>query len=225
MKRVNIAIDGPSGAGKSSLAKNIAKHFGYIYVDTGALYRGIGYFMISEGIDPADTDRVKDKLREIELSFRHIDGVQHVFVNGCDVTDKIRTKEVSMAASTVSAIPEVRNFLLDCQRNIASEYDIVMDGRDVGTVILPDADVKIFLTASVKVRAERRFRELTEKGESVSFEEVYADIEKRDYNDTHRAAAPLKQAEGAYLADTSDLTLEDSVALVIKIITEGTKKS
>ncbi len=220
MKRVNIAIDGPSGAGKSSLAKNIAKHFGYIYVDTGALYRGIGYFMISEGIDPADTDRVKDKLREIELSFRHIDGVQHVFVNGCDVTDKIRTKEVSMAASTVSAIPEVRNFLLDCQRNIASEYDIVMDGRDVGTVILPDADVKIFLTASAEDRALRRHEEQLASGMPSDYEETLRLIEQRDRQDSTRAAAPLKKAEDAVILDNSGFRQEDTLNAAMKIISE-----
>lgn len=220
MKRVNIAIDGPSGAGKSSLAKNIAKHFGYIYVDTGALYRGIGYFMISEGIDPADTDRVKDKLREIELSFRHIDGVQHVFVNGRDVTDKIRTKEVSMAASTVSAIPEVRNFLLDCQRNIASEYDIVMDGRDVGTVILPDADVKIFLTASAEDRALRRHEEQLASGMPSDYEETLRLIEQRDRQDSTRAAAPLKKAEDAVILDNSGFRQEDTLNAAMKIISE-----
>ena len=220
MKRVNIAIDGPSGAGKSSLAKNIAKHFGYIYVDTGALYRGIGDFMISEGIDPADTDRVKDKLREIELSFRHIDGVQHVFVNGCDVTDKIRTKEVSMAASTVSAIPEVRNFLLDCQRNIASEYDIVMDGRDVGTVILPDADVKIFLTASAEDRALRRHEEQLASGMPSDYEETLRLIEQRDRQDSTRAAAPLKKAEDAVILDNSGFRQEDTLNAAMKIISE-----
>lgn len=220
MKRVNIAIDGPSGAGKSSLAKNIAKHFGYIYVDTGALYRGIGYFMISEGIDPSDTDRVKDKLREIELSFRHIDGVQHVFVNGCDVTDKIRTKEVSMAASTVSAIPEVRNFLLDCQRNIASEYDIVMDGRDVGTVILPDADVKIFLTASAEDRALRRHEEQLASGMPSDYEETLRLIEQRDRQDSTRAAAPLKKAEDAVILDNSGFRQEDTLNAAMKIISE-----
>lgn len=220
MKRVNIAIDGPSGAGKSSLAKNIAKHFGYIYVDTGALYRGIGYFMISEGIDPADTDRVKDKLREIELSFRHIDGVQHVFVNGCDVTDKIRTKEVSMAASTVSAIPEVRNFLLDCQRNIASEYDIVMDGRDVGTVILPDADVKIFLTASAEDRALRRHEEQLASGIPSDYEETLRLIEQRDRQDSTRAAAPLKKAEDAVILDNSGFRQVDTLNAAMKIISE-----
>lgn len=220
MKRVNIAIDGPSGAGKSSLAKNIAKHFGYIYVDTGALYRGIGYFMTSEGIDPSDTDRVKDKLREIELSFRHIDGVQHVFVNGCDVTDKIRTKEVSMAASTVSAIPEVRNFLLDCQRNIASEYDIVMDGRDVGTVILPDADVKIFLTASAEDRALRRHEEQLASGMPSDYEETLRLIEQRDRQDSTRAAAPLKKAEDAVILDNSGFRQEDTLNAAMKIISE-----
>ncbi len=220
MKRVNIAIDGPSGAGKSSLAKNIAKHFGYIYVDTGALYRGIGYFMLSAGIDPADTGKVKDKLREIELSFRHIDGVQHVFVNGSDVTDKIRTKEVSMAASTVSAIPEVRNFLLDCQRNIASEYDIVMDGRDVGTVILPNADVKIFLTASAEDRALRRHEEQIASGMASDYAETLRLIEQRDRQDSTRAAAPLKKAEDAITLDNSGFRQEDTLNAAMKIISE-----
>ena len=220
MKRVNIAIDGPSGAGKSSLAKNIAKHFGYIYVDTGALYRGIGYFMISSGISPSDTETVKEKLREIELSFKHIDGIQHVFVNGCDVTDKIRTKDVSMAASAVSAIPEVRAFLLDCQRNIAAEHNIVMDGRDVGTVILPNADVKIFLTASAEDRATRRHEEQLASGMASDYGETLRLIKQRDIQDSTRATAPLKKADDAVMLDNSGFKEEDTLNAAMKIISE-----
>ena len=156
MKTINIAIDGPSGAGKSSLAKNIAKRLGYIYVDTGALYRGVAYAIIEKKISPSDIEKVTAELENIKVYFKHIDGIQHVFVNGKDVSDMIRTHEISMAASSVSSIPAVRSFLLDCQREIAKTNNIVMDGRDVGTVVLPNADVKIFLTASVEDRAQRR---------------------------------------------------------------------
>ena len=177
------------------------------------------------GADISSDKDIERVLSGTAVDIRFSGGEQHVFLDGEDVSGLIRTPEASMMASAVSAKPAVRAFLLEMQRQLARENNVIMDGRDIGTVVLPNADVKIFLTASVKVRAERRFRELTEKGESVSFEDVYADIEKRDYNDTHRAAAPLKQAEGACLADTSDLTLGDSVALVVKIITEGTKKA
>ena len=221
----NVAIDGPAGAGKSTIAKRVAKEKGYIYVDTGALYRAVGLKFSKTGADISSDKDIERVLSGTAVDIRFSGGEQHVFLDGEDVSGLIRTPEASMMASAVSAKPAVRAFLLEMQRQLARENNVIMDGRDIGTVVLPNADVKIFLTASVKVRAERRFRELTEKGESVSFEDVYADIEKRDYNDTHRAAAPLKQAEGACLADTSDLTLGDSVALVVKIITEGTKKA
>ena len=222
---ISIALDGPAGAGKSSIAKALAEKLGFIYVDTGALYRAIGLKFLNFGCNTDLNCDIGKILKCTSVEIRHVNGEQHVFLDREDVNGKIRTAEVAMMASAVSAVPEVRAFLLETQRKFAEKYNVIMDGRDIGTVVLPNADIKIFLTASVKVRAERRFRELTEKGESVNFEEVYADIEKRDYNDTHRAVAPLKQAEGACLADTSDLTLDESVALVIKIITEGTKKA
>ena len=222
---INVAIDGPAGAGKSTIARCAAEKLGYIYVDTGALYRAVGLKFSKTGADISSDKDIERVLSGTAVDIRFSGGEQHVFLDGEDVSGLIRTPEASMMASAVSAKPAVRAFLLEMQRQLAREHKVIMDGIDIGTVVLPGADVKLFLTASVKVRAERRFRELTEKGESVSFEDVYADIEKRDYNDTHRAAAPLKQAEGACLADTSDLTLDDSVALVVKIITEGTKKA
>lgn len=220
---INVAIDGPAGAGKSTIARRAAEKLGYIYADTGALYRAVGLKFSKSGADISLGSDIKKVLSETEIDIRFIDGEQHVFLDGEDVSGLIRTPEASMTASAVSAKPAVREFLLEMQRKLARENNVIMDGRDIGTVVLPNADVKIFLTASVKVRAERRFRELTEKGESVNFQDVYDDIEKRDYNDMHRAVAPLKQAEGAVLADTSDLSLDDSVALVIKIISEGTR--
>lgn len=222
---INVAIDGPAGAGKSTIARRAAEKLGYIYVDTGALYRAVGLKFSKTEADISSDKDIERVLSGTAVDIRFADGEQHVFLDGEDVSGLIRTPEASMMASAVSAKPAVRAFLLEMQRQLARENNVIMDGRDIGTVVLPNADVKIFLTASVKVRAERRFRELIEKGENVSFEEVYADIEKRDYNDMHRAVAPLKQAEGACLADTSDLTLDDSVALVVKIITEGTKKA
>ncbi len=222
---INVAIDGPAGAGKSTIARLAAEKLGYIYIDTGALYRAVGLKFSKTGADVSSDKDIERVLSCTAVDIRFSGGEQHVFLDGEDVSGLIRTPEASMMASAVSAKPAVRAFLLEMQRQLARENNVIMDGRDIGTVVLPNADVKIFLTASVKVRAERRFRELTEKGENVSFEDVYADIEKRDYNDTHRAAAPLKQAESACLADTSDLTLEDSVALVVKKITEGTKKA
>lgn len=222
---INIAIDGPAGAGKSTIAKAAAKAFGFIYVDTGALYRVVAYFMLSKGIDVNDADNVAGRLRDVVPELKYIDGAQHVFVNGEDVSDKIRTPEVSMGASAVSAIPRVREFLFDLQKRIAAENNVVMDGRDIGTVVLPNADVKIFLTASPEERARRRHKELTEKGQSVTFEEVLADVNKRDYNDTHREIAPLKQAEDAILCDTTDVDLQGAIDMLTNIISEklGTK--
>ncbi|MDE6598937.1 MAG: (d)CMP kinase, partial [Oscillospiraceae bacterium] len=185
-KNINIAIDGPAGAGKSTIAKAAAKAFGYIYVDTGALYRAVAYYVLSQGSDVKNAEAVEKLLQDIVPELKYIDGVQHVFVNGEDVSDKIRTPEVSMGASAVSAIPRVRDFLFDLQQKIAAENNVVMDGRDIGTVVLPNADVKIYLTATAEERARRRHKELAEKGETVSFEEVLADVNKRDYNDTHR---------------------------------------
>ncbi len=216
----NVAIDGPAGAGKSTIAKAAAKKFGFIYVDTGALYRSIAYYVISHGTDVKDTSAVISMLNNITPELKYIDGVQHVFVNGEDVSDKIRTPEVSMGASAVSAIPAVRDFLFELQQKIARENNVVMDGRDIGTVVLPNADLKIFLTASAEERARRRHKELTEKGESITFEEVLADVNQRDYNDSHREIAPLKQAEDAVLCDTTEVDLQGAIDMLCNIISE-----
>ena len=217
---VSIAIDGPSGAGKSTLAKRLAKELGYIYVDTGAMYRSIGLYALRQGVDPKNADAVQALLPDIQLDIRLQDGSQHVYLNGEDVSTDIRAEAVGMAASAVSAHPAVRVFLLDTQRNLAKGQNILMDGRDIGTVVLPDATVKIFLTASPEARAERRRKELEEKGQPADFATVLADIEQRDYQDTHRAVAPLKQAEDAVLVDSSDIDFEQTFALLKKTILE-----
>lgn len=217
---INIAIDGPAGAGKSTIAKAAAKAVGFIYVDTGALYRSVAYYAISKGADVDSPEAVTALLPEITPELRFIDGSQHVFVGGEDVSDKIRTPQVSMGASAVSAIPAVREFLFDLQKKIAAENNVIMDGRDIGTVVLPNADLKIFLTASAEERARRRHTELTEKGESVTFESVLADVNQRDYNDSHREIAPLKQAEDAVLCDTTELDLSQATEKVISLINE-----
>lgn len=219
---INIAIDGPAGAGKSTIAKAAAKKFGFIYVDTGALYRSIAYYAINHGADTKNAEQVISMLNDITPELKYIDGVQHVFVNGEDVSDKIRTPEVSMGASNVSAIPAVRDFLFELQRKIARENNVVMDGRDIGTVVLPNAELKIYLTASAEERARRRHVELTEKGESVSFEEVLADVNQRDYNDMHREIAPLKQAEDAVLCDTTEVDLQGAIDMLCGIIEDKT---
>ena len=215
-----IAIDGPAGAGKSTIAKQLAKDLGYIYVDTGALYRAVGYYMDKQGVDLGAEDQVVPRLGELTAELKYIDGEQRVLVNGEDVTQKIRTPKMSMAASKVSALPAVRDFLFELQRKIARENDVIMDGRDIGTVVLPDAQVKIYLTASPQERARRRHAELLQKGEKASFEEVLADIVERDYNDSHRAVAPLRQAQDAILVDTSHLDLEKSVERIHQLIKE-----
>ena len=215
---VSIAIDGPSGAGKSTLAKRLAKELGYIYVDTGAMYRSIGLYALRRGVDPKNADAVQALLPGIELGIQLQDGTQHVYLNGEDVSTDIRAEAVGMAASAVSAHPAVRAFLLDTQRNLAKGQNILMDGRDIGTVVLPDATVKIFLTASPEARAERRRKELEEKGQPADFATVLADIQQRDYQDTHRAIAPLKQADDAILVDTSDIGFDESFALLKRTI-------
>ena len=220
MKTIAIAIDGPAGAGKSTLAKALARELHYIYVDTGALYRAIGLHTLRAGKDPADAAAVTPLLQGLQVELRFENGEQHVYANGEDVSSAIRTPEVSMAASAVSAIPAVRQFLFDLQRNIAEKNSVIMDGRDIGTVVLPWAQIKIFLFASLEARARRRFDELIEKGQRVSFEEVLADMQKRDYDDTHRAIAPLRQAEDAVPVDTGALTLEQSEALLTSIVKE-----
>lgn len=215
-----IAIDGPAGAGKSTIARVLAKELGFIYVDTGALYRTIGHYMLSRGIATDDADAIVAALDGLTVSVEYVDGEQHVFANGEDVNAYIRTPEVSMAASAVSAIPAVRTFLLQVQRDMAATRSVVMDGRDIGTTILPDARIKIFLTASPEARAQRRYAELCEKGVSTTYDEVLADMVKRDYDDTHRAASPLRQAADAVLVDTSDDTLEEAIARMKQVVTE-----
>ena len=217
---INIAIDGPAGAGKSSTAKLVAKKLGYIYVDTGALYRTVGLYSIRKGIDTKDAEKVIATLPDIKVELKFVDGAQHVFLNGEDVSEDIRTPEASMGASNVSAIPKVREFLFDLQRSIAAENNCIMDGRDIGTVVLPNADVKIFLTTSVEERANRRYKEMLEKGEEADYNDILEDIKKRDYQDSHREVAPLKQADDAVLADTSKLDFEQSVELVCSLIKE-----
>ncbi len=217
---INIAIDGPAGAGKSSIAKLVSKELRYIYVDTGALYRTVGLYSIRKGIDTKDADAVTATLKDIKVELGFVDGAQHVFLNGEDVSEAIRTPEASMGASNVSAIPAVRTFLFDLQRDIAKNNNCIMDGRDIGTVVLPDAQIKLFLTASAEARAERRYKELIEKGEQVEFQDVLDDINKRDYQDSHREIAPLKQAEDAILVDNSGCNLEEGTKLVLSIIRE-----
>jgi len=218
---INVAIDGPAGAGKSSLSRLLAKKLEYIYVDTGALYRAVGLKFSKRGFTTELYGDIAAVLADTTLDIRFIDGSQRVFLDGNDVSDDIRTPAASMMASAVSAKPEVRAFLLDMQRDLAKRNNVVMDGRDIGTVVLPDADVKIFLTADVEVRAERRLKELLEKGEKVTFEEVLEDMKVRDYNDSHRDIAPLKQADDAVLADTSKLDFEGSLDLLLSIVQKG----
>lgn len=208
---IQIAIDGPSGAGKSTIAKAVAKRLGYVYVDTGALYRTVGYAALCEKLDCKNADEIALLLKKIKVDLTYDNGVQKVLLNGEDVSTQIRLPECSMAASAVSAIPAVREFLLNTQRDIATHHNVIMDGRDIGTVVLPNAQVKIFLTASAEKRAQRRFIELCEKGIETTFEEVLEDMKQRDYNDSHRAIAPLKAAEGSILVDTSELDLEQSI--------------
>lgn len=218
---INIAIDGPAGAGKSSIAKAVSKKLGFIYVDTGALYRAVALTMINSGISPDDKAAVEKRLAELDCGYfaiRYIDGEQHVFAGSEDVSGSIRTPEVSMGASKVSAYPAVRTFLFELQQKIARENNIIMDGRDIGTVVLPNAELKIYLTASAEERARRRLRELAEKPDCPTYEQVLADIKQRDYNDMHRDIAPLKQAEDAVLADTSDLDLEGSIQLILDLV-------
>ncbi len=220
---MNIAIDGPSGAGKSSLAKAIASHLGIIYVDTGALYRTIGLYIREHGIDPHDEAGVTAALPSIDLSVRFENGVQRIYLCGEDVGDRIRTPEMSMYASAVSAIGSVRAFLLETQRKVARESSVVMDGRDIGTVILPDAECKIFLTASGEARARRRTVELEEKGIKVTYQEVLADMTERDRNDSTRALAPAIPAEDAVFLDNSDMTPEETLSAALEIIKNSTK--
>lgn len=220
MKR-SVAIDGPSGAGKSTLARIVSQKLGFIYVDTGAIYRAVGLYVKLNGATSKDAPAVEGILPDIKIDIEYDgDGVQHIILNGEDVSDQIREPEISIYASDVSAMPPVRAFLLDMQRNLAGRYDVVMDGRDIGTVVLPNASVKIFLTASAEARAKRRHKELAEKGIESSYEEVLRDMQYRDKNDSSRAIAPLKAAEDSVLVDTTELTLEESADKIAEIISE-----
>ncbi len=220
---ISIAIDGPSGAGKSTISRKAAEIFGFIYVDTGAIYRTIGLASKIRGISLDDKAAVMEMLTKLNIELKYNEsGEQHMYLDGKDVSRDIRLPEVSMLASKVSAIPEVRNFLVDMQRDMAKKYDVIMDGRDIGTVILPDADLKIFLTADVNDRAQRRYEELRTKGMLKPFDEVLAEMKQRDEQDTLRAAAPLKAAEDAVMLDTSGNTLEQSIAEVCRLIADRT---
>ena len=217
---MKIAIDGPAGAGKSATAKALAKKLGFINVDTGALYRGIGLYVIRKGAKASAIEEVVPLLAEIKIEMKHIDGEQHIFLNGEDVSGFIRTESVSAAASDVSAIPAVRDFLFDMQRDIAEKNSVVMDGRDIGTVVLPEAELKIFLTAKPEARAERRVSQLAEKGIEANFEDVLADVIQRDYNDTNRDFRPLKLAEDGILIDNSELNFEETLEKIITLAKE-----
>lgn len=222
MKIINVAIDGPAGAGKSTISRKAAAELGYIYIDTGALYRTVGLNAVRTGADIQNDDEVIATLTDdLKVELRFIDGEQRMFLNDEDVSAEIRTPEASMAASRVSAVPKVREYLFDLQKNLAKNNNCIMDGRDIGTVVLPDADVKIFLTASPEARAERRYKELIEKGMEASYDDVLKDMIKRDYDDSHRAIAPLKQADDAILCDTSEIDLQQSIELIIRTIKEN----
>lgn len=217
MNTINIAIDGPAGAGKSTIARMVSAEMGYIYVDTGAMYRAVALYITENNISDEDIESV---MKSVEVSLGFADGIQRVYLGDRDVSDLIRTPEISMAASRTSAIPAVRARLFDLQQKLARENNIIMDGRDIGTVVLPNADVKIFLTASAEERARRRCKELAEKTDCPSYEEVLKDINERDYQDMHRKTAPLRQADDAVLVDTTELTLEQSAAKIAEIIKE-----
>lgn len=213
----NVAIDGPAGAGKSTIAKLVAKEKGYIYVDTGAMYRALAIHFLKKGLKPEDTELIKAACEDAEVSLQYENGVQQVYLNGENVTHLLRSEEVGNMASVSSAIGEVRAKLLSLQRNLAAEKDVVMDGRDIGTNILPNADVKVYLTASVETRAKRRYLELQEKGVACNLDEIAHDIEERDYRDMHRDIAPLKQADDAVFVDSSDMTIPEVVKTIIDL--------
>ena len=215
---INIAIDGPAGAGKSTVARAIAKDYGYIYVDTGALYRALAYKAINNGIDVKDEANVAKMLGSTKLDITYTEKGQRIILDGEDISDSIRTAQISMGASDISALPFVREWLLDMQKDIARKNDCIMDGRDIGTTILPDAEIKIFLTASVEERANRRYKELVAKGESITLEAVIEDVKTRDYNDSHRAVSPLKKADDAIEVDTTNLDFGQTVNTIREII-------
>lgn len=221
MKFTSIAIDGPSGAGKSTMARRVAAELGFLYVDTGAIYRSVSLYAYRAGIAKEATQQIVALLPKIRVDMEYQnDGIQHMILNGEDVTSAIRENEISLYTSAVAAIPEVRAFLLELQRNLAATRNVIMDGRDIGTVVLPDATVKIYLTAAPEARAKRRWLELKETGSELTEDNILEDVLQRDYNDTHRAVAPLRQAEGALLVDTTELDLEESCQLLLKTIRE-----
>ena len=218
-KRISIAIDGPAGAGKSTIARRLARELGYVYVDTGAIYRTVAYFFDLWGVAPKDIDGITRYIDELNVAIEYDeDGLQHMIMNGMDVTDDIRTQEIGQKASLVSAHAIVRDMLLDMQRDVAKKYDVVMDGRDIGTVVLPKATVKIFLTASPEVRAQRRCAELLAKGQKATYEKVLKEIQQRDYQDTHRDVAPLKMCRDSVKLDTSNLDIDGVIAAMKDII-------
>ena len=213
----NVAIDGPAGAGKSTIAKLVAKEKGYIYVDTGAMYRGLAIHFLDKGIQPQETEKVIEAYKDAEVTIAYEDAVQHVYLNGKDISSRLRNEEVGNMASVTSAIPEVRKKLLELQQNLAKTQNVIMDGRDIGTCVLPHADVKVYLTARVETRAKRRYQELQEKGEDCNLEEIAHDIEERDRRDMTREIAPLKQAEDAVLVDSSDMTIAEVVKTIVDL--------
>ena len=220
-KKISIAIDGPAGAGKSTIAKRLAKEMGYMYVDTGAIYRTVAYFFDLWGVSPKDIDGITRYIDELNIAIEYDDdGVQHMIMNGMDVTGDIRTQDISQKASLISAHAIVRDLLLDMQRDVAKKYNVIMDGRDIGTVVLPKADVKIFLTASAEVRAKRRTNELIAKGQRSQYATVLKEIQQRDYQDIHREVAPLKMCRDSIKVDTSEMTLEEVVACIRQIVAE-----
>ena len=222
-KTISIAIDGPAGAGKSTIARKIAGELGFYYVDTGAIYRTVAYFMDLLGVSPKDTDGVERYIDELTVAIEYDEtGLQHMIMNGMDVTGDIRTQDISQKASLISAQPVVREVLLDMQREVARQHNVVMDGRDIATVVLPEAQVKIFLTASAEVRAKRRTDELVAKGQKADYNKILQEIQQRDYQDTHRDIAPLKMARDSVKVDTSDMTIDQVVQTIRNIVSEKT---
>ena len=216
----NIAIDGPAGAGKSTIAKKVAKELDFIYVDTGAMYRSMALYLIRKGVKAEEKNKIIELLPEIHVTLAYVEGEQHVYLNKEDVSSLIRNEEVSQMTSSVSTIPEVREALLSLQRNLAKENNVLMDGRDIGTCVLPNAELKIYLTASTKVRAKRRYDEMIEKGMECNLKELEASIKERDFRDMNREIAPLKQAEDAVFLDTSDMNIEEVVNAIIRLVKE-----